>query len=150
MKSTLLALSAILVAGVSLSDAQLTPIPAPSYSPSPTYAPAPAQPYPNDSYISEVPPPHYVAPPVPEYAVHQVHQAHIPVEYKDLKRRHPCAVPQTVCVDTVCGPVLVDICVPPHCQPQIKHKRRKIVYDWGKYEVEIHDRKDRLVVDYDN
>lgn len=144
MKRFLIATVAIATAGSSLALAQLSPIPAPQYhAPQPTYVePAPMH--------SDVPPPGYVAPPVPEYAVHQVSQAHVPIEYKDLKRRHPCAVPQTVCVDTICGPVLVDICVPPFCQPEVKYKRRKIVYDFGEYEVEIHDRKDKLVVDYDN
>lgn len=143
MKLAALVLTSGLAAGAAVAQPTLAPMPAPDFAPGPAYS-VPAYPGP-------APAPAYVAPPIPEYGVHQHSHAHIPVKYEDLKRRHPCAIPMTVCVDTVCGPVLVDICVPPHtCPPEIKHKRRKIVYDFGDYEVDIHDRKDHLVVDYDN
>lgn len=150
MKLTALVLSSAALAGAAVAAPTLVPLPAPEYSQAPTYA-APTYAAPISEYVAPVPPPGYIGTPIPTYGIHQVQHNRVPIRYKDLKRIHPCAEPMTVCVDTVCGPVLVDICVPPHCcEPEIKHKRNKIVYDFGDYEVDIHDRKDHLVVDYDN
>ena len=159
MKRIFLSAAVVALGVTSLATAQqLAPIPAPDFNGAP-YAETPyeVQPFIADQppahydwQHTETPPPGYIAPPVPHYAMQQQTHARVPVQYKDLKNRHPCAVSKTLCIGTVCGPVLIDVCVPPYCQPKIKYKRKKIVYDFGKYEVEIHDRKDKLVVDYDD
>lgn len=143
MKTVALTVVGLLTASSAIADYPIVPIPAPAYSPPAHISPAPLA-------TPHVAPAPYIAPAIPEYAVHELHQTNIPVRYEDLRKRHPCAVPVTVCVETECGPVLIEICVPPNCHPEIKHRRRKICYDYGKYEVEIHDRRNGLVVDYDN
>jgi hypothetical protein len=81
------------------------------------------------------------------------------VKYKDERKIHPCAVPMIVSVPDPCagpcdcGPkcVYVKICVPPCECPEVKCRKNgdKLIYDFGKYEVEITSRKGTVVVDYD-
>lgn len=134
MKLAALVLASASVSGLAMAD-HLTPIPAPSYSP--------------PAGVLAPPPAYHHAPPAPMYAA-PVHVPNVPIKYEDLDNIHPCAVPTTVCVDTECGPVMVNICVPPDCPPEIKHRRRKIIYDYGEYEVEIHNKRGYLLVDYDD
>jgi hypothetical protein len=82
------------------------------------------------------------------------------VKYEDERNIHPCAVPLIVAVPDPCpNPcdcttrcVYVKICVPPCDCAQVKCKRHgtKVVYDFGKYEVEITSRKGVVRVDYDD
>jgi hypothetical protein len=82
------------------------------------------------------------------------------VKYKDERNIHPCAVPMIVSVPDPCagpcdcGPrcVFVKICVPPCGCHEVKCKRHgeKLVYDFGKYEVEVTSRRGVVVVDYDD
>jgi len=108
--------------------------------------------------------------PIPEEGTATVMPAGAPVtlfdcvKYKDRRNIAPCAVPMIVSVpdpcacrsacDCSCGPqcVYVEICVPPCDCPCVKWKRcgEKLVYDFGKYEVEITSRKGVVVVDYDD
>lgn len=86
------------------------------------------------------------------------------VKYDELDEVHPCAAPVIVTipdpcgqVDACCGPrmVNVQICVPPNCQPRVKHgksffgHRPKIEYIYGEYSVEIKYKKNGwLEVEY--
>jgi len=106
--------------------------------------------------------------PIPETGTAVVLPAEAPVtlfecvKYKDQRNIAPCAVPMIVSVpdpcaspcDCACGPrcVYVKICVPPCGCAEVKYKRHgeKLVYDFGKYEVEITSRKGVVVVDYDD
>lgn len=85
--------------------------------------------------------------------------------YKNKRNIAPCAVPQTVCisfceaeVDACCKKtchlekVDVSICVPPClCTETVTVSRegRKVVYDYGRYEVVLKARRDGIIeVDY--
>lgn len=83
------------------------------------------------------------------------------VKYKDLKNIAPCAVEKIVAVPdpcpdpcNTCSPqcVYVKVCVPPCDCYETKCKRRgkKIVMDFGKYQVEITSARGEVVVDYDD
>ncbi len=86
------------------------------------------------------------------------------VEYEDLNHIAPCAVPKIVmvkdpcaCCDpcSCCAPKCgaVQICVPPcACEENVICKKdgEKVVYDYGKYRVEITSKKGYVKVDYDN
>lgn len=83
------------------------------------------------------------------------------VKYEDRDNIHPCAVPiivpvQDPCADPCksCGPqcVYVEICVPPHCTPEIKYSKggRKVKYDYGEYTVELESKRGVVYVDYDD
>lgn len=82
------------------------------------------------------------------------------VKYEDERNIHPCAVPMIVAVPDPCPDpcsctrrcVYVKICVPPCECAQIKCRRAgtKVIYDFGKYEVEITSRKGVVRVDYDD
>ena len=113
------------------------------------YAPAPA--YADPIYAAPVAGPAYGPAYGPAFVGGPVAAPvrQLPVRYKDLKNIAPCAVPQTVCVDGKCGVQYVDICAPEGCV-DIKKKRNKTVFDYGDYEVEIHEKKGGLVVDYDD
>jgi hypothetical protein len=76
------------------------------------------------------------------------------VKVRQSRKAHPCAVPMLVAVTDPCNPccqVCVEICVPPCAVAEIRCKRigTGVVYDFGKYEVEIKQRGELLVVDYD-
>ena len=108
--------------------------------------------------------------PIPEQGTATVQPAGAPVtlfecvKYKDSRNIAPCAVPMIVSVpdpcacksacNCCCEPkcVYVKICVPPCGCSEVKWKRHgeKLVYDFGKYEVEITSRKGVVVVDYDD
>ncbi len=77
------------------------------------------------------------------------------VKYRDERNIAPCAVPTIVMVPDPCndcGCVAVQICVPPCETPCVKTKRcgHKVVYDYGKYSVEITSARGKVVVDYDD
>jgi hypothetical protein len=82
------------------------------------------------------------------------------VRYKQTRNIAPCAVPMIVSVPDPCagpcdcGPkcVYVQICVPPCGCAEVKWKRcgDKLVYDFGKYEVEITSRRGVVLVDYND
>jgi len=120
------------------------PLPSPSYSPPPAQAPVIVAP----------------APTAPEHTAVPVQQLQtaLPmaqnVRVRQGWKAHPCAVPMYVAVQDPCNPccqVCVEICVPPCAVADIRCTRRGhgVVYDFGKYEVEIKDRGDYLLVDYD-
>ncbi len=81
------------------------------------------------------------------------------VRYKNLKKIAPCAVEMIVAVRTPCGCkkdpckpcVLVKICVPP-CNdcPKVKIRKQgdKVIYDYGKYAVELTSKKGEVIVAY--
>ena len=124
------------------------PLPAPSYEPAPAYDLAPTH-APVPTYgPAPAPQASYYAPPVAA-PVHGVAARPLPVKYKDTRKIAPCAVPQTVCVNGECGVQYVDICAPEGCV-DVKHKKNKTVFDYGDYQVEIHEKRGRLVVDYDD
>ena len=112
----------------------------PMASPTPVYAPPPSAPE-NRT--------------VQAYAI----PASTLVKYQNVKVRSPrhiapCAVPMQVAVPDPCNPccqVCVEICVPPCAVAEIKCRRcgTGIAYDFGKYEVEIKQRGELLIVDYD-
>ncbi len=96
----------------------------------------------------------------PENVVVQAQTLHVaPAVYHNVKVRqarkaHPCAVPMQVAVPDPCNPccqVCVEVCVPPCAVADIRCVRRGtgVVYDFGKYEVEIKQRGELLIVDYD-
>ncbi len=107
------------------------------------------------------PPPVVAAPPsapenvaVPAYTLHAAPAMYHNVKYRQSRKAHPCAVPMYVAVADPCNPccqVCVEICVPPCSVAEIRCKRcgDAVVYDFGKYEVEIKSRGDLLIVDYD-
>ena len=84
------------------------------------------------------------------------------VKVEDRHNIHPFAVKEIVRVKDprpdchLCGSpgfVFIEICVPPHCKPEIDIKRKdgsKIEYDYGDYEVEITSKNGYVKVDYDD
>lgn len=88
------------------------------------------------------------------------------VRYKDEKHIAPCAVPMIVTVKDPCATcdpcnpcaapqcVAVQICVPPCqcCPPKVTCKKggERVVYDFGKYRVELVSKKGVVTVDYDS
>ena len=119
-----------------------------------------AQPTPADG-LPPMPAPVIIAPSAPtENVVVQAQTLSVaPALYHNVKVRqarkaHPCAVPMQVVVADPCNPccqVCVEVCVPPCAVADIRCKRcgTAVVYDFGKYEVEIKQRGDLLIVDYD-
>jgi hypothetical protein len=127
-----------------------------------------AEPQPTPADLPPMPSPApLAAPPVvavpaaaPENVAVPVQTLHVaPAVYQNVRVRqgwkaHPCAVPMLVAVTDPCNPccqVCVEICVPPCQVADIRCTRRGtgVVYDFGKYEVEIKQRGELLVVDYD-
>jgi len=127
-----------------------------AYEPQPTPADLPPMASP-----TPMPAPIVIAPQsTPENVAVPVQTLHVaPALYQNVKVRqgwkaHPCAVPMQVAVTDPCNPccqVCVEICVPPCAVADIRCTRRGngVVYDFGKYEVEIKQRGELLVVDYD-
>ena len=96
------------------------------------------------------------------------------VKVKDRDNIHPCAVPKMVkivdpcwkpckrkcgcnsCCKPCCPPpapcVYVKICVPPCGCERVKcsKKGRKVVFDYGKYQVEVESKDGYVEVDYDD
>ena len=77
------------------------------------------------------------------------------VKYRDERKMHPCAVPTIVQVPDPCNPcccVNIQICAPP-CECLCVRRGgllgRKIVFDYGKYQVDVRNRNGCLIVDYD-
>lgn len=76
------------------------------------------------------------------------------VNYRREKDIAPCAVPKIVSVQDPCNPcqcVCVKICVPPcSCGEEIKVRRggSKVIYDYGKYSVEITSSRRGITVTY--
>jgi hypothetical protein len=134
-----------------VAQAQPTPADPLPPMPSPSYSPPPSQPAP--VVVAPAPSaPENVAAPVQQL------QAALPMaQYVRVRqgwKAHPCAVPMYVAVQDPCNPccqVCVEICVPPCAVADIRCTRRGhgVVYDFGKYEVEIKQRGDYLLVDYD-
>jgi len=76
------------------------------------------------------------------------------VRVRDARNIPECAVPCIVSAPDPCNPccnVSVQICAPPCAVADVKCRREgeKIVYDFGKCEVEVTARRDFVVVDYD-
>ena len=126
------------------------------YEPQPTPADLPpmASPAPMNAPIISVP---QSAP--ENVIVHAAPLSVAPAMYHNVKVRqarkaHPCAVPMLVAVQDPCNPccqVCVEVCVPPCAVAEIRCQRlgNGVVYDFGKYEVEIKQRGELLIVDYD-
>lgn len=83
------------------------------------------------------------------------------VRYKQTRNAHPCATPLIVSVRDPrcgrCGPgecLYVKICVPPcdaPCRVVASRDGSRVHYDWGKYAVTVHARRNGVVyVDYDD
>lgn len=112
-------------------------------------------------------------PPAPEPTLHPMPEGTVvmstsaPVElfdcvrYKDLKNVHPCAVEKIVAVPDPCPDpcdpcaqkcVYVCVCVPPCDCYETKCRRngKKLIMDFGKYQVEITSARGQVVVDYDD
>jgi hypothetical protein len=76
------------------------------------------------------------------------------VKVRDARKIHPCAVPTLVAAPDPCNPccqVCVEVCVPP-CEPAdviCRKDGKRVIYDFGKYEVKITVRGEHLVVNYD-
>ena len=86
---------------------------------------------------------------------------HTRVRYKQTRNAHPCATPLIVAVKDpccdVCNPsrcLYVKICVPPceaPCRVTSNRDGSYVKYDWGKYAVKVHARRNGVVyVDYDD
>jgi hypothetical protein len=130
--------------GPSLSAPVVTSEALPSYlvEPTPVDEPTPAVP-------QEVPVPVVSAP------VYAGPALFTKVKVRDERKIHPCAVPVVVSAPDPCNPrcqVCVEVCVPPCTPAQVSCRRcgEKIIYDFGKYEVELTARRGRVVVDYDS
>ena len=133
--------------------------PAPNYRPSPSYEPAPIA-APSPGYAPTYRPAPVYAPthdPVPVFPAASAYGPVAPVvpgprprvRYEDLRNIAPCAVTQTVCVNGECGPVYIDICAPEGCV-EVKRKRNKTRFDYGKYAVDIKEKNGVFTVDYDD
>lgn len=81
------------------------------------------------------------------------------VRYKNPRKVAPCAVEMIVAVRTPCGCkkdpckpcVNVKICVPPcNTCPKVKIRKQgdKVIYDYGKYAVELTSKRGEVVVAY--
>ena len=117
--------------------------------PMPALAPMPS---PAPVIVAPAAPPEAVA--VPVQTLHVAPAMAQNVKVRQARKAHPCAVPMLVTVADPCNPccqVCVEICVPPCEVAEIRCRRcgNGVVYDFGKYEVEIKQRGDYLVVDYD-
>ncbi len=131
------------VAGGSVYEPQPTPADLPPM-PAPTHIDAPVITMPQSAPENVV--------------VHAAPLAVAPAMYHNVKVRqarkaHPCAVPMLVAVQDPCNPccqVCVEVCVPPCAVADIRCTRRGngVVYDFGRYEVEIRQRGELLIVDY--
>lgn len=85
-----------------------------------------------------------------------------PIRIEDPDHIAPCAVPTqiTVCDPYTCKEITLTVCMPPQikeCCGQVKvvkaeisRRGRKVKYDYGKYEVEIHFSRRGIVIDYDD
>jgi hypothetical protein len=130
-----------------------------AYEPQPTPADLPPMPtlapMPSPAPVVVAPqsaPTEHVA--VPVQTLHVAPAVYHNVRVRQGWKAHPCAVPMQVAVPDPCNPccqVCVEICVPPCRVADIRCKRcgSGVVYDFGKYEVEIKQRGELLVVDYD-
>jgi hypothetical protein len=92
---------------------------------------------------------------VPVQVLHSAPPLYQNVRVRQSRNAHPCAVPMYVAVEDPCNPccqVCVEICVPPCKVAEIRCKcfGSGVVYDFGKYEVEIKRRGELLVVDYND
>ena len=85
------------------------------------------------------------------------------IRIEDPENISPCAVPTkiTVCDPYTCKEVTLTVCMPPQaakscCRPvkivraEISRRGRKVKYDHGKYEVEIHFSRRGILIDYDD
>ena len=85
------------------------------------------------------------------------------VEYDDREDSHPRGVKRLVAVRDprscrkpcdCCEPglVFVEVCVPPHGCPKVKHSKdlRKIELDYGEYEIEIASEDGEVEVEYED
>lgn len=133
----------------------------------PALAPTPELEYrtPLPSELPVLPRPNTVRP-TPVHPTTRVVAQPIPlfphVKVEDRKNIHPFAVKEIVRVKDprpnchACGSpgyVFIEICVPPHCRPEIDIKRKdgsKVEYDYGDYEVEITSKNGYVKIDYDD
>lgn len=77
------------------------------------------------------------------------------VKVEDRDNIPRCAVPTIIAIPDPCMPGCcryIEICVLPDCKPRIKTSPsgRKIQYDFGDFEVEIYNKRDYVVVNYDD
>lgn len=125
-------------------------LPAYLIEPTPANEPAPTPALPGDPPVPvEIPAPVLASP------VYIGPTLYTNVKIKDSRRIHPCAVKCVVSAPDPCRPgcqVCVEICAPPCTPAQVTCRRcgTKIIYDFGKYEVELTARRDRVVIDYDS
>jgi hypothetical protein len=77
------------------------------------------------------------------------------VEVEDRDNIPRSAVPVVISIPDPCAPGCcryIEVCVIPDCEPRIhtSPSGRKIEYDYGEFEIEIVNRKDCVVVNYDD
>ena len=76
------------------------------------------------------------------------------VKIKDPCKVAPCSVATeiTVCDPYTCKNVKLTVCLPKNgcLKKSTSRSGRKVTYDYGKYEVEIHFRKSGITIDYDS
>ncbi len=164
--STML-VGAAVAAGPTLLQPGASYAPQSEVAPVPMPMPLPAQAYPAGQPIehsTSYGPVESFDQPVVPYVEGRVVELYPNVVYRDLRRVHPCAVPYLIDVPmppsrrsrgcTTCEPtcVTIKVCVPPCTTPCVKVRRhgRKLIYDFGKYEVNVLIRRTgRIVVNYD-
>jgi len=76
------------------------------------------------------------------------------IRIEDPCKVAPCSVPTeiTVCDPFTCCEVKLTVCMPKGCVvcPEVTRHGRKVKYDFGKYEVEIHFSRKNITIDYDD
>jgi hypothetical protein len=141
LKSVLgLAAASLLAVAASAATPDQPPLPAPETAALPTPA-TPLVPVP-DAQAS----PSVTAEPIVLFSS---------VKYEDKDNVPKCAVPTVVSIPDPCVPGCcryIEICALPDCEPRIhtSPSGRKIQYDYGSFEVEIHNRSKVVVVNYDD
>lgn len=132
---------------------------APAFDPSPVVTgPAPVLPGYGGGVPQGIPSEPWLAQPAPFSAAVPLYPN---VRYKQTRNAHPCAAPLIVAVKdprcSRCGPsecLYVKICVPPcdsPCRVVGSRDGSRTRYDWGKYAVTVHARRNGVVyVDYDD
>lgn len=77
------------------------------------------------------------------------------VKVEDRDNIPECAVPVVISIPDPCNSCCcryIEVCVIPDCEPRVhtSPSGRKIEYDYGNFEIEIVNRKDYVVVNYDD
>jgi hypothetical protein len=141
LKSVLgLAAASLLAVAASAATPERPPLPAPETAALPTPAPS-LVPMP-DAQSS----PSVMAEPIVLYSS---------VKYEDRDNVPKSAIPTVISIPDPCVPGCcryIEICALPDCQPRVhtSPSGRKIEYDYGSFEVEIYNRSQYVVVNYDD